>query len=159
MSSLKVAGALVAMAAAAGFHLGPALPTDMSKQPGAGLLAPPPAGARSNLAELPLSRDEAGERLRNPLPASPETLARGKRLYETYCGLCHGSAGAGDGPVGKKFGFQLPALGDPAIADRPDGYVYGTIRDGGFLMPAQAEVMSPEERWAVVHYVRRLQKR
>lgn len=159
MSSLKAAGAFVTLAAAVVFHLGPALPNEMMKNPAAGLLAAPPPGARSTMAELPLSRDEAGARLTNPLPASPETLARGKRLYETYCGLCHGSAGAGDGPVGKKFGFQLPPLRDPAIAERPDGYVYGTIRDGGFLMPAQAEVMTPEERWAVVHYLRRLQKR
>jgi mono/diheme cytochrome c family protein len=159
VSSLKAAGALVALAAAAGFHLGPSFPTDMMKNPGAGPLAPPPPGTRSTSAELTLSRDEAGERLKNPLPAAPETLARGKELYETYCTLCHGAAGAGDGPVGKKFGFPLPPLSDPAIAERPDGYVYGTIRDGGFLMPAQAEVMSPEERWAVVHYVRSLQKR
>ncbi len=159
MSSLKLAGGLLAFGAAAAFHLGPALPTDMLKSPGAGPLAPPPAGVLSTGGEAPLARDDAGERLTNPLPASPEALARGSRLFETYCVSCHGAAGAGDGPVGRKFGLPLPSLADPAVAARPDGYVYGTIRDGGFLMPAQAEVMSPEERWAVVHHVRSLQKR
>lgn len=109
--------------------------------------------------EPPLSRDEAGERLTNPLPASPETLARGRRLFDIYCLTCHGASGMGDGQVGVKFGFPVPPLLDAAVVERPDGYLYGTIRDGGFVMPKYAEVMSPEERWAVVHHMRSLQKR
>jgi mono/diheme cytochrome c family protein len=159
MPSLKLVSGLLAFGAAAAFHSGPGLPTEMVKNPGAGELAAPPPGALSTAGETPLDRDTAGERLTNPLPASPEALALGKHLFETYCAVCHGSAGAGDGPVGKKFGMPLPSLADPAIAERPDGYVYGTIRDGGFVMPSHAELMTPEERWAVVHHVRSLQRR
>src|SRR5262245_28541124 len=130
----------------------------MLKHPGAGALDAPPAGVLSSVGEPPLARDDAGG-LTNPLPASPATLARGKQLFEIYCAVCHGPAGAGDGPVGKKFGMPLPSLADASVVAHPDGYLYGTIRDGGFMMPGQAEVMSPEERWAVVHHVRSLQKR
>ena len=157
MPSWRTLAALLALGGATSFHSGPSLPTEMMKMPAAGALAAPPAGALSLTAETPLSRDEAGERLKNPLPASPETLARGRLLYEIYCLVCHGASGAADGAVGKKFDFPIPALADPAVAERPDGYVYGTIREGGFIMPKYAEVMSPEERWAVVHYLRRLQ--
>lgn len=158
MPSWRTLAALLALVEATTFHSGPALPTDMIKRPAAGTLAAPPAGALSIAGETPLSRDEAGERLKNPLPTSPETLARGKALYEVYCLVCHGVSGQGDGRVGAKFGLPVPSLADPAVVERQDGYLYGTIREGGFIMPKYAEVMSPEERWAVVHYLRRLQK-
>lgn len=158
MLSLRTLAALLALIGATSFHSGPSLPTEMIKMPAAGTLAAPPLGALSITAEAPLSRDEAGERLKNPLPASPETLARGKQLYEIYCIVCHGASGQGDGRVGAKFGLPIPPLNDAAVVERPDGYLYGTIREGGFIMPKYAEVMSPDERWAVVHYLRRLQK-
>jgi mono/diheme cytochrome c family protein len=156
--SLKALGALLALGAGAAFHLGPALPTDMFKSPGAGAIAAPPPGALSTAGEALLARGDAGERLKNPLPATPETLARGARLFDTYCAICHGPQGAGDGPVGKKFGMPLPPLTDPAVTERPDGYLYGTIREGGFVMPSYGEMMTPEERWAVVHHLRSLRK-
>lgn len=158
MPSWRALFALLALGGATTFHSGPSLPTEMTRMPGAGTLAAPPAGTLSITAETPLSRDEAGERLVNPLPASPETLALGKQLYDVYCDVCHGGSGQGDGKVGAKFGFPIPPLLDPAVVERPDGYLYGTIREGGFIMPKYAEVMSPDERWAVVHYLRRLQK-
>lgn len=150
--------ALLALGGATTFHSGPSLPTDMIKSPAARTLAAPPTGALSITAEAPLSRDDAGEQLKNPLPRSPETFARGKALYDVYCLVCHGVSGQGDGRVGAKFGLPVPSLSDPAVVERPDGFVYGTIREGGFIMPKYAEVMTPEERWAVVHYLRRLQK-
>ena len=39
----------------------------------------------------------------------------------------------------------------------PDGYLYGTIRDGGIAMPSYADAMSIHERWQVVTFVRSLQ--
>ena len=158
MPSWRTLAALLALGAATAFHSGPSLPTDMIKRPAARALAAPPAGALSIAGEAPLSRDEAGERLKNPLPASPETLTRGKSLYEIYCLVCHGPSGQGDGRVGAKFGLPIPPLNDPAVVERKDGYLYGTIREGGFIMPKYAEVMTPDERWAVVHYLRALQK-
>jgi len=158
LPSWRALAALLTLGTATTFHSGPSLPSEMVKRPAAGTLAAPPAGALSLTAETPLSRDEAGERLKNPLPASPETLARGKQLYEIYCLVCHGVSGQGDGRVGAKFGLPIPPLNDPAVVERPDGYLYGTIREGGFIMPRYAEVMSPDERWAVVHYMRGLQK-
>src|SRR5258706_9915028 len=140
------------------FHRGPPLPDDMTKSPMPATLVAPPLGALTITAEAPLSRDDAGERLVNPLPRTPETLARGRQLYEIYCLVCHGTTGAGDGKVGAKFGTPIPSLNDPAVVERKDGFLYGTIREGGFIMPKYAESMTPEERWAVVHYLRSLQK-
>lgn len=156
MPRLAAVVGLLALAGATTFHSGPSWPTEMMKGSAPRGVAAPPVGALALTAETPLSRDEAGARVKNPLPPSPETLARGKKLYEIYCLVCHGVSGQGDGRVGAKFGLPIPPLTDPAVVERPDGYLYGTIREGGFIMPKYAEVMSPEERWAVVHYMRRL---
>jgi mono/diheme cytochrome c family protein len=157
-SAFVVAALALSLGTATGYYLGPEWPTEMLANPGAVPLAPPPVGALSLAAEPPLSRDDAGEKLTNPLPASPEVLAQGKQLYDVYCALCHGAAGKADGKVGAKFGFPIPPLDDAAVVERKDGYLYGTIREGGFIMPKYAEVMTPAERWAVVHYMRALQK-
>jgi mono/diheme cytochrome c family protein len=158
MSSARALAGLLALIAASSFHSGPQWPDDMITSPAARALSAPPAGALTIDAETPLSRDDAGERLHNPLPASPATLARGKQLYEIYCLLCHGATGDADGKVGAKFGMPIPSLRDPAVVERKDGFLYGTIREGGFIMPKYAESLTPEERWAVVRYVRSLQQ-
>jgi mono/diheme cytochrome c family protein len=157
-NALLLALAAISLGTATGYYLGPEWPSEMVRNPGDLRLLPPPAGVLPLGAEQPLSRDDAGEQLENPLPASPEVLAQGKQLYDVYCALCHGATGRSDGAVGLKFGFPIPSLGDPAVVERRDGYLYGTIREGGFIMPKYAEVMTPAERWAVVHYMRTLQK-
>ncbi len=94
----------------------------------------------------------------NPLPASPEVIARGAAVYGHTCFVCHGANGAGNGPVVGAGKFPLgPALNNAAAAGRADGYLYGVMRVGRGLMPAYADRVSDADRWAVVHYLRQLQ--
>jgi hypothetical protein len=120
-------------------------------------IVPPPPGVLSVRGERPMSRDDAGAKLTSPIARSPEVLEKGKFLFDTYCAVCHGPTAQGDGPVGKQYAFKIPPLTDDFFKERSDGHLYGTIREGGFLMPGYAEVMTPEERWMVVHYLRSLQ--
>lgn len=108
--------------------------------------------------ERRMSRIEAGEKLRNPVAPTPASLEAGKRLYEIYCALCHGPAAKGGGPVALKF-VPPPDLTLELFQKRTDGFLYATIRDGGALMPPQAEGLSSQERWDVVNYLRSLQRR
>ena len=92
--------------------------------------------------------------LPNPLEASPDVLADGERLYGTYCAVCHGPTGRGDGQIASHF-RRMPDLWLPNIQETyTDGWIYAIIREGGFNMPPLASQMSPDERWAVVHYVK-----
>ncbi len=94
--------------------------------------------------------------LRNP--TSPqETLARGDTLYHFFCAVCHGGAGTGNGPVGLRMG--APALVTDRARAFSDGYLYSYIRYGGqTIMPRYGDkIYRPEDRWAVVNYVRHLQ--
>jgi len=119
----------------------------------------PPANTVSRDGfEPPMSREEAGQRLKNPVKATTASLANGKKLYEIYCAICHGANGKGMGPVASKF-IPPPDLTLPVFRERTDGFLYGTIRNGGALMPPYGEVLSPRERWDIVNYLRSLQGR
>ena len=119
-----------------------------------GMLRPAP-GAVAMGAEPAMSVDVAAQELRNPLAATPENLAAGKKLYTSYCSPCHGARGQGDGPVAG--GALAPAnLTDALIQQKSDGHIYGVIRNGIRTMPQYQESLTPVERWQVVLFVRTL---
>lgn len=111
-------------------------------------------------AEPPTSRDYMTTNEHNPLSSTstPEDLAKGKDLFATDCAPCHGDNGKGDGPVAHLLKTKPTDLVGGAGKDLPDGYIYGTIRDGGVAMPSLADAMSEHERWQVVIFVRSLQQ-
>ncbi len=90
----------------------------------------------------------------NPLAGQPAT-AVGDTLYHTYCSVCHGPIGAGDGLVGVKMG-ALSLLTDRAKA-YTDGYIYSIIRYGRGVMPLYGDKVRGENRWQIVNFVRQLQ--
>jgi mono/diheme cytochrome c family protein len=99
-----------------------------------------------------------GDTLSNPMPMSEGVLTRGALVFETYCAVCHGPEGRGDGPlVGPGlFPFATDLTG-AATAGRTDGYLYAVTRLGRGLMPPYRRV-PVSDRWAVVNYVRQLQQ-
>lgn len=105
--------------------------------------------------------DSVAATLVNPFAggASPEVLARGEALFAAQCAICHGPTGAGNGPIigAGKFPFSLPVNGGAAVG-RSDGYLYGVITVGRGLMPPYGEKLGHADRWAVVEYVRQLQR-
>ncbi len=134
--------------------------TDMVKQPSVKPQeAPRPLPTNSiprQGKEVPVDRVEAGKRLRNPIEPNAAAVESGKKLYELYCTLCHGSDAKGGGPVAAKF-VPPPDLTLDVFRKRPDGFLYQTITDGGPLMPRQGDALQPRERWEIVVYLRRLQ--
>ncbi len=94
--------------------------------------------------------------IRNPVTDSAAALARGNDLYQIYCALCHGQAGAANGTVGPRMG--APSLLTPLARGRSDGHIYSLIRYGRGVMPRYGDkIPSADARWAVVTYVRKLQ--
>lgn len=97
----------------------------------------------------------AANRLRNPTGPG-EAAAQGDTLYQTFCAVCHGSIGAGDGPVGPRVG--APSLLTPKARAWSDGYLYSLIRYGRGVMPLYGDkVYAPHDRWAIVNHLRKLQ--
>ena len=82
--------------------------------------------------------------------------AAGDTLFQTYCAVCHGSAGDAKGPVSPKIG--APSLLTGRARGYSDGYIYSIIRYGRGVMPRYGDkVYLPSDRWAIVNHVRKLQ--
>lgn len=97
----------------------------------------------------------------NPVPATPESLARGQVVYERMCGVCHGPQG---NPAQAPILPKLPAMVAFPLANglaltRSDGYLYGMITVGRGIMPPYGHQIAHYDRWNVVNYVRQLQGR
>lgn len=85
-----------------------------------------------------------------------QTLAKGDTLFHTYCAVCHGPSGNQGGTVGPRMG--APSLMTASARGRSDGYLYSIIRYGRGVMSRYGDkIVRPEDRWAVVNYVRKLQ--
>ncbi|MEW6305358.1 MAG: cytochrome c [Verrucomicrobiota bacterium] len=93
-----------------------------------------------------------------PVPVTVQLLERGQQRYQIYCSPCHSALGDGNG-VTKKLGMTVVAtLHDPRIVKLPDGEIYNTIANGKNLMGAYGAALDVNDRWAVVAYVRTLQR-
>ena len=82
--------------------------------------------------------------------------ARGAPLYAQYCSVCHGDAGAGDGPAGIGLSPPPANLRDAARLDRLSLYdIYNTLGLGieGTEMPAFADQLDDRQRWDVATYI------
>lgn len=106
---------------------------------------------------FPQNPEAAGKELRNPLRYTRSNLERGQHIYTNYCIVCHGRAGLGDGSIIPKFP-RPPSLQSDKVREWPDGNIYHVISMGQNLMPSYASEISPGDRWAVILYIRALQK-
>ncbi|MFN2316667.1 MAG: cytochrome c [Gemmatimonadales bacterium] len=84
------------------------------------------------------------------------TLAKGDTLFQVYCSMCHGPSGNLGGTISHLTG--APSLQTDLARGRSDGYLYSIIRYGRGVMGRYGDkIVRPEDRWAVVNYVRQLQ--
>ncbi len=111
---------------------------------------PPP----KDIIELVRARLEAGRTLVNPIAKSPESLTRGREMYELHCLVCHGEQGRGDGPVGQKFVPQPMELNFDYVQLQPDGQIFYTISHGSIAMPFYRQAILPEDRWHLVNFIK-----
>jgi mono/diheme cytochrome c family protein len=94
----------------------------------------------------------AGLELEDPWAPTPATVADGRALYETYCLVCHGERGKGDGPLAGKI--PPPASYTSArVLSFPPGRLFHVVTFGSGRMPSYAAQLSESERWKVVSYV------
>ena len=111
---------------------------------------PPP----KDIIELVRARLEAGRTLVNPIRKSPESLARGRQMYERHCLVCHGEQGRGNGPVGLQFVPQPMELNLDYVQHQPDGQIFYTISHGSIAMPFYRQAIAVEDRWHLVNFIK-----
>ena len=98
-------------------------------------------------------------KLKNPVAATPESVARGQAIFAKQCVSCHGSSGKGDGPVAAKLKSKPADLTDAEWKHGPtDGEIFTLIRDGAKAagMKAYRGVITDNQMWDLVNYIRSL---
>jgi mono/diheme cytochrome c family protein len=113
-----------------------------------------PLGYRATAADAV----RAGRELQSPIAASEQTRAEGRRLFESFCSVCHGVNGDGDGPLVPKIP-NPPAYSSAAVCALPPGQLFHVITYGSGRMPSYASQITREERWKIVGHVQQLQHR
>jgi mono/diheme cytochrome c family protein len=114
-------------------------------------------GDTSETAQVPA--DYAGKT--NPHAGDAAVADQGAALYSTNCASCHGDSGKGDTPAGQALDPKAADL--TADGDQADDFVYWRIAEGGLVdpfnssMPAWKNLLSEDEIWQVITYIRTLQ--
>jgi len=92
-----------------------------------------------------------------PFPVTRETLYHGQQRFDIFCSPCHDRVGNGQGMIVRR-GFRAPpSLHIDRLRDSRPGYFFDVISRGFGTMPDYAEQIPPEDRWAIVAYIRALQ--
>jgi mono/diheme cytochrome c family protein len=105
-------------------------------------------------------RLKAGQFVFNPIEVSPESILKGKELFELICQQCHGINGDGQGKlfVDKLYPYPPASLISEKLKAAPDGEIFHVISVGYNLMGTYSSILTQEERWMVVHYIREMQR-
>jgi mono/diheme cytochrome c family protein len=92
-----------------------------------------------------------------PFPVTKEVLDRGQERYQIYCSMCHGLTGYGDGMIVRRGFRRPPSYHDDRLRSEPVGHFFDVITNGWGAMPDYAAQIPPEDRWAIIAYLRALQ--
>ena len=114
--------------------------------------------ARGHLPPAFSKPEAAGEILANPVALTNRVAERGRKVFNDHCALCHGAVGDGVALLSRAYGAKPGNFMTDAMQKQPDGYIYGVLMLGKNAMPSYAADLDESDRWAVVHYIRILQR-
>jgi mono/diheme cytochrome c family protein len=93
----------------------------------------------------------------NPVKATPESIAQGKKYYGYDCAMCHGENGDGKGDVAVDEKLKLKDYRDPAsLQNMTDAELFSVIKNGKGQMPPEGGRVKDAELWNLVNYIRSL---
>jgi len=96
---------------------------------------------------------------KSPVPLTPALLHQGQLRFNTYCQPCHDKTGSGLGIVPTRVPTWQPSnLTEPRLVQAADGDLLNVITNGRRSMPSYRFQITVEDRWAIIAYVRALQR-
>lgn len=126
----------------------------------AGCAARTPSRPETYIAQrVKLHLTVGGSKDRNPFPPTAENIAAGKEAFSSYCFACHGLDGQNTGvPFADRMAPPVPSLKSPAVQAYSDGQIHWIVNNGLYPsgMPASKGMLSDEELWKIVLYIRHL---
>jgi Cytochrome C oxidase, cbb3-type, subunit III len=93
-----------------------------------------------------------------PLPITREVLERGRQRFNIYCSPCHDRLGTGLGMVVRRGLRRPPSYHIDRLRAAPVGYFYDVITNGFGAMQDYSAQIQPDDRWAIIAYIRVLQR-
>ncbi len=92
----------------------------------------------------------------NPVPATEDSIAAGAATYTQYCAVCHGNEGKGDGPGAAALNPKPADFSAEHVQVLSDGGLFWFVTNGvpNSAMPPWGEVLSEQQRWEVVNFLR-----
>lgn len=119
-----------------------------------------PYGAQAPWPATPPPHMVARDQPLHPPAAPPVTMAlleRGRERFDIYCAPCHGRFGDGNGVIVQRGFPHPPSYDSDALRNAPSQHFYDVITHGYGVMFSYADRVEPEDRWAIVAYIRALQ--
>jgi len=92
-----------------------------------------------------------------PFPITAQVMVRGQERFNIYCSPCHGRTGQGNGMIVQRGYRPPPTYHQDRLRDAPVGHFFDVITNGFGAMPDYAAQVKPEDRWAIIAYIRALQ--
>lgn len=100
---------------------------------------------------------KAAEASAGPPPVTAELMARGRERYDIFCSVCHGLTGGGDGRVVQRGFPSPPSYQSARLRAAPPRHFFDVMTNGYGVMYPYADRVPPQDRWAIVAYIRALQ--
>lgn len=124
---------------------------------------PPPAHTIARGTPAPDDVAATGQRdgapvTKIPVPLTPALLSRGRERFNAYCAPCHGEDGYGRGIVVRRGFPAPPSYHEQRLRDAPAGHFFAVITHGYGVMYSYADRVAVPDRWAIVAYIRALQR-
>jgi mono/diheme cytochrome c family protein len=100
----------------------------------------------------------SSNQLKNPLQGNSVATEKGKKLYKQLCAICHGDKGKGDGMAGMALKPRPADFSSSSIQAQSDGALYWKLTEGKPPMASYKTVLSEEERWQLVNFIRTMKR-
>jgi mono/diheme cytochrome c family protein len=94
-----------------------------------------------------------------PVPVDAAFLERGRQRYVIYCQPCHDARGDGKGILFQRASVPTASFHQDKILKYPDGQIFDIMTNGMGLMPAYKWPIPPSDRWAIIAYIRELERK
>lgn len=94
----------------------------------------------------------------NPHIGNQKAVEKGRKLYMKLCWTCHGKSGKGDGPAAATLKVTPSDYTEDLVQTQSDGALYWKITHGRGEMVSYKSLLSEDQRWTLVNYIREFNK-
>ncbi|NOX47942.1 MAG: cytochrome c [Chlorobi bacterium] len=101
---------------------------------------------------------ESAKGISNPVESNKSSIKKGAAIFKTRCTVCHGNEGKGDGPGGKSLNPKPADFSTDKVQNQTDGEIFWKITNGKGAMIKWEPILTEEERWQLVNFVRSLKE-